>query len=344
MTFLITGGAGFLGINLTRYFLNRGFHVRSLDIAAFDYPEKHQVEVIQGDIRDPQAVKRAMAGVEIVIHCAAALPLYRRDEIFSTDVDGTRILLQAAAAADVKRFIFISSTAVYGVPDHHPIFETDRIHGVGPYGEAKIAAEELCREFRNRGMCVPVIRPKTFIGPERLGVFELLYAWAYDGRNFPLIGSGGNRYQLLDVEDLCQAIYLCATCDRALVNDEFNVGAKEFGTLRQDFQSVLDRAGHGRKVVGFPAWPVIQLLKLLEFLHLSPLYQWVYETMPQDSFVSIDRITTRLGFAPQYSNRDALLRNYEWYLAKRATFQNRSGVSHRVPWKHGVLQLAQHFF
>ena len=93
---LITGGAGFLGINLTRLLLSKGWSVRSLDIAAFDYPERDRVDAIVGDIRDADVVDRAMQDVGCVVHCAAALPLAGADEIFSTDVDGTRLLLDAA--------------------------------------------------------------------------------------------------------------------------------------------------------------------------------------------------------------------------------------------------------
>lgn len=342
--YLITGGAGFLGINLCRHLLARGQRVRSLDIAPFDYPERDAVEVIQGDIRDRETVEQAMVGVDMVVHCAAALPLDSEDNILSTEVDGTRILLENALDFDISRFIYISSTAVYGIPDHHPLREDDRIEGVGPYGEAKIRAEALCREYRGRGLCVPVLRPKTFVGPERLGVFALLYGWAAEGRSFPVLGSGNNRYQLLDVEDLCTAIELCATAEEDKVNDTFNVGAREFGTMRENFQAVLDRAGFGRKVVGFPARPVIWTLKLLERLHLSPLYRWVYETAAEDSFVSIERIQSRLGFRPEYSNRDALIRNYEWYLAHRDEYRGTTGISHRVPWKQGILGWVKHLF
>ena len=84
---------------------------------------------------------------------------------------------------------------MYGIPDHHPIYEDDKLDGVGPYGEAKILAEEICLEYRAKGMCVPILRPKSFVGPERLGVFAMLYDWANDGHGFPMIGSGRNRYQ-----------------------------------------------------------------------------------------------------------------------------------------------------
>jgi nucleoside-diphosphate-sugar epimerase len=309
--YLITGGAGFLGINLLRYLLDRGQNVVSLDLAPLDYPDVvGRVEAITGDIRDAQAVRSALEGVNIVIHAAAALPLYDPADIFSTEVNGTRIVLEEALRKNVERVIHISSTAVYGIPDHHPLLETDPLQGVGPYGEAEVLAEQACEEYRRKGMCLPILRPKSFVGPERLGVFALLYEWARDGRHFPVLGRGDNPYQFLDVEDLCQAIWLCATLPCETVNDTFNIGAKEFGAPRTNFQAVLDCAGHGRRVIPIPEGPAVLALQALERLGLSPLYQWIYETVGKESFVSIAKAEERLGFKPRYSSREALLRNY----------------------------------
>lgn len=343
-TYLITGGAGFLGINLVRYLLARGHRIVTLDIADFDYPERGRISEIRGDIRDRAQVDQAMQGVDIVIHTAAALPLYTEQDIMTTDVDGTRNVIDSAFRHGAERFIHVSSTAVYGIPDHHPLREDDKLDGVGPYGKAKIMAEEVCLDYRKQGMSVPIIRPKSFIGPERLGVFALFYDWARDGRGFPMIGSGNNRYQLLDVADLCDAIYLACTLDKTLVNDTFNIGAREFTTMKEDYQAVLDYAGFGKKVKGFPAAPMIWTLRVLEALHLSPLYKWVYETASKDSFVSIEKAQRVLGYSPKYSNKDALIRNYQWYIEHLDQFQDASGVSHRVPWKQGILGVAKRFF
>lgn len=342
---LVTGGSGFLGINMVRHLFARGVtDVVVLDVAEFDYPERDRITFVKGDIRDPAAVATAMRGCQWVIHTAAALPLYPKDEIIGIEVEGTRRLLKQAQADQIERFVHISSTAVYGIPDHHPLYETDRLIGVGPYGEAKIAAEQACAEARAQGLCVPIIRPKSFIGPERLGVFAIFYEWAKDGHHFPMIGNGRNRYQLLDVEDLCAAIWLCLTLPAATVNDVFNIGAKDFTTMREDYQAVLDRAGHGKRILGSPAAPVIWGLRLLEALGLSPLYKWVYETACTDSFVSIEKAERILGWQPQFSNKQALVRNYEWYLAHYDSFKNQTGVSHRVPWKQGALKLLKWFF
>jgi len=209
-TFLVTGGAGFLGINLVRYLLVKAQRVVSLDVAPFDYLDvRDRVVAIQGDVRRSEDIRRALRDVDVVVHAAAALPLYDPADIYSTNIDGTRTVTEESLRAGIERVIHISSTAVYGIPNHHPIKENDELAGVGPYGEAKVKAEEICEQYRSRGLCLPMLRPKSFLGPERLGVFALLYEWARDGHNFPILGKGNNPYQYLDVEDLCDAIWLC---------------------------------------------------------------------------------------------------------------------------------------
>ena len=122
------------------------------------------------------------------------------------------------------------------------------------------------------------------------------------------------------------------------------VGAKEFGTLKEDFQAVLDEAGFGKMIMSVPAWPAIAALRILELLRLSPLYQWVYETVASESFVSIEKAERILNFRPRYSNRDALVRNYRWYLENYVASQRAFGISHRVAWNPGALKLLKVFF
>lgn len=342
--FFITGGSGFYGINMVRKILSHGDEIVSYDLLPFDYPEKDKIVSIIGDIRNFDFLKKSMEGCDVVIHAAAALPLYSKEDIFTTDIDGSRNVVRAAYELGIKRVVHISSTAVYGIPDHHPLLETDKLIGVGPYGHAKIEAEKMCIEYRDKGMIIPVIRPKSFVGPERLGVFALLYDFADTGHNFPMLGSGDNLYQLLDVEDLCDASYTVSTTDNPAVNDTFNIGAKEYKSMKQDYQAVLDRAGYGKKIFGLPAAPAIWTLRVLEALKISPLYKWVYETASKDSFVSIDKAQSVFGYNPKFSNQDALLRNYDWYLANKKNFKGGSGVTHRVPWKQGILSFAKLFF
>ena len=207
MRWAITGGAGFLGLHLARRLLAGGNEVRTLDLAPLDDAElERSVEELRGDVRDPVAATQLAHGADVLVHAAAALPIQAsRNSIRSVNVDGTAVVLAAALEAGVRRAVLISSTAVYGVPKHHPIDETSPLVGVGHYGESKIEAEQVAGEVGRRGLEVVILRPKTFIGPERLGVFEILFDWIREGRRIPILGDGSNRYQLLAVEDLVEA-------------------------------------------------------------------------------------------------------------------------------------------
>ena len=112
---------------------------------------------------------------------------------------------------------------MYGVPKVHPLSEDFPLVGVGPYGESKIAAENL---VRGSGLDTVIIRPKTFLGPERLGVFEILFDWIREGRRIYVLGSGDNRYQLLAVEDLVDGIVRCF--DAPVAGQTLNIGAARF--------------------------------------------------------------------------------------------------------------------
>jgi nucleoside-diphosphate-sugar epimerase len=339
----ITGGAGFLGINLIRHLLARNVPVVSFDIAPFDYPERTRIRVITGDIRDADQLRLAMQGSAVVVHCAAALPSYTADDIMSTEVAGTRNVLRAAVESGVSRVVHISSTAVYGTKASGATEDSEQT-AIGPYGEAKILAERECESFRQQGLCVPVLRPKTFVGPERLGIWSILFDWAHSGHGFPLIGRGDNRYQLLDVEDLCDVISAVIVGAPDTLHHTFNVGARVFGTMREDFQAVLDHAGHGKHVRPLPAGPLIATLRMLELLRLSPVYRWAYETAAVDSYVSIERAERLLGFKPRYSNTQALIKNYDWYVENLSRIEETSGVSHRRRWKQGLIGLGKSLF
>jgi nucleoside-diphosphate-sugar epimerase len=338
MRWAISGGAGFLGLHLARRLLAEGHEVRSLDVVPLDEPGL-DVQEVRGDIRDEAAAGELVDGARILVHAAAALPIRGgRDEIRSVNVDGTLTLLSAASLAGVRRVVFISSTAVYGVPEKHPIEEKDPLDGVGNYGESKIEAEEVCRAFMRRGLDCVIVRPKTFIGPERLGVFEILFDWIREGRRIYVLGDGSNRYQLLAVEDLVDAIVRSAS-RRAAAWATINVGAKEFGTVRSDLQALIDHARSSSRVTPIPVRPAELVLRGLEVARLSPLVEWHYKTAHRDSFVDVSRAEELLGWRPRRSNAEALIETYDWYLAHRDEVGSEAGVTHRVPWDQRALGL-----
>jgi nucleoside-diphosphate-sugar epimerase len=336
MRWAITGGAGFLGLHLARRLLADGHEVRTLDLAPLDDAQlEREVEEIRGDVRSAADAARLVEQADVLVHAAAALPIQAsRETIHSVNVEGAAVTLAAALEARVKRAVLISSTAVYGVPEHHPIAEDAPLVGVGHYGESKIDAERVAEDSGRRGLEVVILRPKTFIGPERLGVFEILFDWIREGRRIPILGDGSNRYQLLAVEDLVEATVSAATGDVA--GETFNIGATDFGTVRTDLEGLIAHAGSGSRLRPVPARPAEIALRALELARLSPLAEWHYRTAHRDSFVDVSKAQRLLGFAPRLSNEQALCETYDWYLANRDRV-GEAGVTHRVPWDQRAL-------
>jgi nucleoside-diphosphate-sugar epimerase len=338
MLWAISGGAGFLGLHLGRRLLAEGHAVRSLDLAPLDDAGlERELDELRGDIRDPAAAHRLVEGAGVLVHAAAALPIRGSGrEIHSVNVDGTATLLAAALEAGVGRALVISSTAVYGIPETHPIDERSPLQGVGHYGRSKIEAEEVAGAFGRRGLEVAIIRPKTFIGPERLGVFEILFDWIREGRRIPILGDGSNRYQLLAVEDLVDAVVLAAGAPVA--GETLNIGATEFGTVRDDLETLIAHAGSKSRLRPVPARPTELALRALELARLSPLAEWHYKTAHRDSYVETDKAERLLGWRPRHSNAEALTSTYDWYLANRSHL-GAAGTTHRVPWDQRALGL-----
>ena len=341
MLVAISGGAGFLGLHLARRLLADGHQVRSLDLAPLDDEQlEREVEELRGDVRDESAAARLVDGADVLVHAAAALPIRAsRTAIRSVNAGGTATTLAAALEARVRRVVVISSTAVYGVPDHHPIREDDPLVGVGPYGDSKIEAEALAQAFGGRGLEIVTVRPKTFVGPERLGVFEILFDWVREGRRIPILGDGSNRYQLLAVEDLVDAVMRCFDAD-GVDGLAINVGATRFGTVRDDLESLIRHAGSEARLRPLPARPAELVLRALELGRLSPLAEWHYRTAHTDSFVAVERAQELLGWEPRLSNAETLRATYDWYLANRQRLGD-AGTTHRVRWSQGVLGLAR---
>ena len=343
---LVTGGAGFLGYHICKKLSKQFDEIIIVDIDKFDKRGySKNTRYIKLDVRDRDGIEELIQKEkpDFIIHGAAALPLYKKEVIMKVNVGGTKNILESSLKNNVKRVVFISSTAVYGIPEKHPIYENDSLIGVGAYGETKIISEKLCEQYRKKGLCVPVIRPKTFIGTERLGVFQILYDWVENGKRIPIIGNGKNRYQLLEVEDLVDAIFLSLTKPEKMANDTFNVGAEKFKTVYGDVSALCTFSNSGSKVMKTPAPLVILALRFFEMLNLSPLYKWVYGTAEKDSFVSIDKIKKQLGWKPKYSNADALIRSYKWYLENKHQIEQGTGVTHRIAWSQGILGLFKRF-
>ena len=204
---------------------------------------------IRGDMRDHARARELCAGADVARargRGAADPRLAPRDHVRERRRDGHAARGRARGRRWARR-LHLVDRGVRRAEGASARARTSRSHGVGPYGESKIACEELVRASPLESV---VIRPKTFLGPERLGVFEILFDWIRDGRRIYVLGGGGNRYQLLAVEDLVDAID--RACDGGRRRRGLQRRRDEFGTVRSDLEALIAHAGTTRACARFP--------------------------------------------------------------------------------------------
>lgn len=338
---LITGGSGYFGSLLRDRLLARGQAVRVFDLAdATDRPAA--VDFMRGDIRDPESVAKAIAGCDVVYHCVAQVPLAKDKTLFnSVNVRGTENLLSAARTARVRKVIYISSSAVFGVPESNPVTEATPPAPGEAYGHAKLAGEALCHDHAASGLDVSIIRPRTIMGHGRLGIFQILFEWIREGYNVPVFGRGDNVYQFIHADDLAEACLRAAARPGATV---YNCGAAEFGTMRAALENLCAHARTGSRVRGVPMLPATALMKVTSALGLSPLGAYHALMYGRSLYFDITKAQRELNWQPSFSTDRMFAQSYDWYLANRETILGAPGASrHRSGVKQGVLSLVKHW-
>ncbi|NOS71058.1 MAG: NAD-dependent epimerase/dehydratase family protein [Verrucomicrobia bacterium] len=338
-TSLITGGSGYFGSLLRDRLLARDQAVRVFDVSdAGD--RKSAVSFVRGDIRDLADVEKAVAGCDVVYHCVAQVPLAKDKELFhSVNVQGTENLLRAALAAKVRKVIYVSSSAVFGVPKSNPVTEETPPTPGEAYGRAKLEGEALCQAYVQRGLDVSVIRPRTIMGHGRLGIFQILFEWIREGYNVPVFGRGDNIYQFVHADDLAEACILAAARSGA---STYNCGASQFGTMRDALEKLCAHARTGSKVRGVPMSPAVAVMKLTSAVGLSPLGAYHAMMYGRSLYFDISKAQRELNWQPRYSTDQMFAESYDWYLANREKILQAHGASHhRSAVKQGILSLVK---
>jgi nucleoside-diphosphate-sugar epimerase len=333
---LVTGGSGYFGSVLVDRALDDGQRVRIFDRAP-PGPRDRSVEFIAGDVRDRDALRAACDDVDVAFHNVAQVPLARDRALFqSVNVLGTANLLVAARDAGVRKVVHTSSSAVFGIPAENPVREDSPRRPLEDYGRAKLQAEGLCEEAAGSGLDVSIIRPRTIMGHGRLGIMAVLFEFISDGAPVYVIGDGGNRYQFVHANDLARACLLAAAREGPAV---FNVGALEFGTMRETLQALVDHAGTGSRVRSLPAGPARLAMKAGAQLGVAPFAPYHWLLYGESLWFDVSRARTELGWEPRHSNTSMLIESYEWFLAHRHELASADGSRHQSPARLGLLRL-----
>ncbi len=336
---LITGGSGYFGTVLADKARSAGHAVRILDLN----PPSHDVaasEFVHGDIRDSAIVREACEGIDIVLHNVAQVPLAKDRELFeSVNVTGTANLLIAARDAHVGKVVHTSTSAVYGIPKSNPVTEQTPPTPVEAYGRAKLIGEDLCADAVASGLDVTVVRPRTIMGHGRLGIMAMLFDLIREGAPIPILGRGDNRYQFVHAEDLADATLAAAFRSGPT---SYNIGATEFGTLRETLQALIDHAGTGSRIQPLPMAAARAAMKGASLAHLVPLAPYHWLLYGESLYFDSSKAEKELGWSAKFSNAQMMIESYEWYLEHRATLDSRSGSVHQSPAKLGALKVLKY--
>ncbi len=341
MRALVTGGSGYFGSLLVRKMRDEGHEVAVLDVNdASDRPVDVMFHGV--DIRDRRALMDCVRGYTHVFHNVAQVPLAKDKRLFrSVNVDGTANILEASLAAGVRKFVYTSSSAVFGVPLSNPVLEDTPPEPGEAYGAAKLEGERKCHEVSARGLDVSIIRPRTILGHGRLGIFQILFEWIRKGLNVPVLGDGNNVYQFVHSDDLATACMLAAARPGPAT---YNIGAAEFGTMREALEGLCAHAQTGSKVRSVPMGLAVAGMKLTSVLGLSPLGAYHALMYGRSMYFDIGKAQRELAFTPRFTNAEMLRQSYDWYLMNASGAAAACGQSHhRSPVKQGVLSLFARF-
>ncbi len=334
---LVTGGSGCVGINLVRRLLALGNEVKIIDIVE---PEKEILEksdFLKIDIRNFDEVKKACKDVDHVFHTVALVPISKADKIFdAVNAGGTRNVLEASMQNEVQSVVHLSSTAVYKIPKKgDKIDENYPIKPVSAYGRAKYHAEEICFEYMKKGLGVSIIRPRTILGTDRLGIFSILFDWIMHDKPIFIFGDGSNLFSYISISDLTESIILSAEKG---MGEIFNISTDTYRTYKEDLQDLIKYANSKSKIISVNPTFLRGLLRLLDKLNLSPLAEWHYETIDKEYVFDITKARNLLGWSPKDSNQKMLRESYDWFRNNYDSIE-KTGTTHRTKLNPKILGL-----
>lgn len=321
MKVLVTGGTGFTGKALVHSLIERGHQV-----VALDYKEglKTQeirdwgAEVILGSVTDMDVVRRAVRGVEVVHHVAAAFREMDVPESYyhEVNVGGTRNVLQAALDEGVRKVIYCSTCGVHGNVEHPPAGEDAPIRPADYYQRTKWEAEPVAREFFERGLKTAILRPAAIYGPGDPERFFLIFKRVAGG-TFPMFGNGKTLYHPVYIDNLVDA-FILAMEDGKGDGEAYLIADEQYLEIEDLVRRVGKALGVDVKIPHYPVWPVVVAGHIVEkacrpFGINPPIFPRRVDWYRQNRAFRIDKAKRDLGYQPRVGIDEGLRRTAEWY-------------------------------
>jgi UDP-glucose 4-epimerase len=336
---LVTGGSGFFGGVLKHRLLSEGFTCVNFDLLP-DAGNLPGLQSIQGDLRDAALLEKVFREnrFDAVIHCAAMLAHGKidRDQLWTSNVDGTVNLAKACRNAGVKKLVFISTNCLWASNLGHPVTEAETPNPIEIYGQSKLAAEKALAKYTS-DLDIVTLRCPTIIDSGRLGLLAILFEFMNDGNTIWVVGDGSNRYQFIYAQDLATA---CILASDYKGSETFHVGSDHVKTLREVYEAVIRNAGSKSRVRSLPKGPTLAAMKLAHKLKVSPLGPYHYQMIAEDFLFDTTKAQTLLKWKPTMTNEEMLTRAYQYYAERKDEIHARTDASaHSKPASMGAIRL-----
>ncbi len=262
---LITGADGFIGSHLTELLLEKGYDVRAFTfynsfnswgwLDTLPDNELKEIEVVCGDIRDPNGVRKAVERVDIVFHLAAliAIPFsyHSPDSYVDTNIKGTLNILQAVRDLSVEKLLVTSTSEVYGTAHYVPIDEKHPFQGQSPYSATKIGADRLAESFyRSFNLPVAIVRPFNTFGPRQSAraVIPTIITQLLAGKNEIKLGALTPTRDFNYVKDTVNGFYEIAVSDKT-IGEEINIATQREISIRELAEEIISQINPEAKII-----------------------------------------------------------------------------------------------
>lgn len=320
MKVALTGASGYTGGHILERLLARGDEVRALVREGSVTPglSSTGAEIVAGALGEAEAARRLLEGCEAVMHVAAVYRTASHPDSYyrQVNVEGTRILLEAARAAGVRRFVHTSTVGVHGDVKNPPADENAPLAPSDIYQQTKAEAEGLAREFgRASGLEVSIVRPGAIYGPGETRLLKVFKSIAR-GR-YAVVGAGTPHYHLAYIDDLVDGFLLAL--DRAEAAGETFIIAGPDSISQDDLAREIAKATGG-SVWPFhiPAWPIQRIGDVVEALCVPlgvepPLHRRRVDFWVKNRSFSIEKARRLLGYSPRVKAVEGIQRTARWY-------------------------------
>ena len=320
---LVTGGTGFIGTYLSKKLFKSGWSVKILDIKdTSDLEIKKNCNLLLDDINNIDLNNSFFKDISVIFHLASIPTISRKNKntFIKNNLDTTKKIVALALKNNISNLVCASSSTVYGIPKKFPLKEIDLSKTIGNYGYSKYLSEKYLIATSYSKINTKILRPRVVIGPGRLGIFSILFERIIKNKNIYTIGNGKNIFQFTNVNDFVDSMLLSSELNKSEI---FNIGSDDKVNTYEILKNLIQYAKSNSKIRKIPSLIIINFLKILESLGLSPLQKEQYMIANKDFFLDTEKAKKILNWRPKFTTQQTLNDTFDWYKENSSKNKNQ---------------------